>query len=163
MASSRKTLVELKRDLDSTYCYPGIIDSRSLVDFGKDTETWFSSITDQLKCQKDELTANTFNSSKVKKEMLGKWLGRVVKLLERNEAIMMHLLGIVDKSKTDLIAAQQKVVKLQEELLVRKNEELKHCRQPLLQPCKTLCSMKFALTVKLLCQPQLKPLFARTI
>ena len=125
MASSRKTLVELKRDLDSTYCYPGIIDSRSLVDFGKDTETWFSSITDQLKCQKDELTANTFNSSKVKKEMLGKWLGRVVKLLERNEAIMMHLLGIVDKSKTDLIAAQQKVVKLQEELLVRKNEVLK--------------------------------------
>ena len=125
MASSRKTLVELKRDLDSTYCYPGIIDSRSLVDFGKDTETWFSSITDQLKCQKDELTANTFNSSKVKKEMLGKWLERVVKLLERNEAIMMHLLGIVDKSKTDLIAAQQKVVKLQEELLVRKNEVLK--------------------------------------
>ena len=35
------------------------------------------------------------------------------------------MLGIVDKSKTELIAAQQKVVKLQEELLVRKNDEMK--------------------------------------
>ena len=108
MASSRNTPVELKRELDSTYCYPGIIDPRSLVDFGEDTETWFSVITDQLKCQKDEPTANAFNSSKVKKEMLGKWLENVVDLLERNEAIMMHLLGIVDKSKTDLIQPNRK-------------------------------------------------------
>jgi len=35
------------------------------------------------------------------------------------------MLGVVDKSKTEVIAAQQKVVKLQEELLVRKDEELK--------------------------------------
>ena len=49
----------------------------------------------------------------------------VVDLLERNEEIIMHMLGTVDKSKTEVITAQKKVIKLQEELSVKKNEEMK--------------------------------------
>ena len=45
-------------------------------------------------------------------------------LVEQHETVIQHLLSIVEKSKSELIVAQQKVVNLQEELLEKKNEEL---------------------------------------
>ena len=127
MAGPRKSLVqmnrelELKRELDSMYCNPDIIDPRSLVNLTEDSKSWFEDVTRKLKCAKHELIADRFNTNKIKKETLSECLEDVVDLLERNEAVIMHMLGIVDKSKTEVITAQQKVVKLQEELLTRKD------------------------------------------
>ena len=77
-----------------------------------------------MKCQKHELTADVFNTNKAKKDVLSQWLETGVDLLNNHEIVVRHLLGIVDQSKTELIAAQQKVVKLQEDLLEKKNEQL---------------------------------------
>jgi hypothetical protein len=90
--------LQLKRELDAKYCDPKIIDPNSLVDLGEDTRSWFSKITRQLNCENYELTADKFNSNKIKKETLGQWLEDVVDLLERSESVIMHMLGIVDKS-----------------------------------------------------------------
>jgi hypothetical protein len=45
----------------------------------------------------------------------------VVDLLERSESVNMHMLGIVDKSRTEVITAQQKVEKLQELRFLQSN------------------------------------------
>ena len=110
--------LQLKQELDAKYCDQNIIDPNSLVDLGQDTRSWFSKITRQLNCENHELTADKFNSNKTRKETLGQWLEDVVDLLERSESVIMHMLGIVDKSKTEVIIAEQKVEKLPEELLV---------------------------------------------
>ena len=44
--------------------------------------------------------------------------------MTEDDTVVEHLLSIVDKSKSELIVVQQKVVNLQEELLEKKNEEL---------------------------------------
>jgi hypothetical protein len=49
-------------------------------------------------------------------------------LVEKCDTVVKHLLKIVDKSKSELIVAQHKVVNLQEELLEKKNKELQNLK-----------------------------------
>ena len=127
MAEHRTSLVELqmKEELEKRYCDEnGFVHKESLLALGEARESWYSEITGHLQCQRNDLTADVFNSRKANKETLCQWLENADDLFERYELIIKDLLNIVDKSKSALIMSQQKVVNLQEELLEKKKEEL---------------------------------------
>ena len=69
------------------------------------------------RCQRSDLSSDVFNTRKANKETLCEWLSNADDLVEQYETDIQHLLSIVDKSKSELIVAQQKVVNLQEDLL----------------------------------------------
>ena len=64
------------------------------------------------------------HTRKANKETLCEWLSNADDLVEQYDKVIQHLLSVVDRSKSELIVAQQKVVNLQEALLETKNEEL---------------------------------------
>ena len=61
MANSKKYTADFKRELDSTYCNPNIIDDN--------ITTWFKTVTNQLKYRTHELNTKVFSRNKVKKDM----------------------------------------------------------------------------------------------
>ena len=131
MAGHRKSLLELdseyrlKEELDKRYCHEnGMIYQKSLQSVNQARESWYSDITEHLECQRNDLSADAFNTRKANKETLCEWLSNADDLVGQYETVVKHLLSIIDKSKSELIVAQQKVVNLQEELLEKKNEEL---------------------------------------
>ena len=72
-----------------------------------------------LQCEESDLGSEVFNARKATKEVLSQWLD----VMERQSKMIEDLQGVVDLSKSELIITQQKVVKLQEELLNRKDKQ----------------------------------------
>lgn len=135
MAEHRKSLLEydreyrLKEELDKQYCREnGMVYQKSLLSVDQARESWYSEIIEHLGCQRDNLSADVFNTRKANKETLCEWLSDADDLVEKYDTVVKHLLSIVDKSKSELIVVQQKVVNLQEELLEKKNEELQNLK-----------------------------------
>jgi hypothetical protein len=127
MAEHRKSLLEcdreyrLKEELDKQYCREnGMVYQKSLLSVDQARESWYSEIIEHLGCQSDNLSVDVFNTRKANKETLCEWLSDADDLVEKYDTVVKHLLSIVDKSKSELIVVQQKVVNLQEELLEKK-------------------------------------------
>ena len=62
------------------------------------------------------LYADDFNTRKANKETPCEGSSNADDLVEQYKAVIKHMLNIVDKSKTELIASYQKVMNLQGEL-----------------------------------------------
>ena len=132
MPESRLSLVDLGREfrlreeIERKYCAENgwMIYQKSLKKLTKLRNSWYQEMTEHLSCQKSDLDPDIFNTRKTSKEVLGEWLSNADDLVDEYETVFQHLLSIVDKTKSELIVAQKKVVNLQEELLEKKNEEL---------------------------------------
>ena len=132
MPETRKSLVDLaremrlKEELEREYCAENgsMIFQKSLTKLKSDRDSWYQQMTELLSCPKSELVPAVFNTRKTSKEILGKWLSEADDLVQHYETVFKHLLSIVDKTKSELIVAQKKVVVLQEELLEKKDVEL---------------------------------------
>ena len=132
MPESRLSLVDLSREfrlkeeIERKYCAENgwMIYQQSLKKLTKLRNSWYQEMTEHLSCQKSDLDPDIFNTRKTSKEVLGEWLSNADDLVDEYETVFQHLLSIVDKTKSELIVAQKKVVNLQEELLEKKNEEL---------------------------------------
>lgn len=62
-----------------------------------------------------------FKAKKVDYGEVCQWVGNATCSVDQNETVIKHLLSIIDKSESELILTQQKVVKLQNELLEKTN------------------------------------------
>ena len=115
----------MKEELDKRYCHDnGMIYQKSLQCVNRDRDNWYTEITEHLGCQRSDLSSDVFNTRKANKETLCEWLSNADDLVEQYDKVIQHLLSVVDRSKSELIVAQQKVVNLQEELLEKTSEEL---------------------------------------
>lgn len=117
------SLYQLCKEIDQKYCSKMITDPRSLEDLRGDTRMWYDTITSSLKCSETDLNAETFNSKKVTKLVMGDWLETACDLLDRSETVIQHLLRVLYLSKLDLIDSQKSVIKLQEELKSKKPDK----------------------------------------
>ena len=132
MPESRLSLVDLDRELrlkeeiEKKYCAENgwMIYQKSLTKLTRLRNSWYQDMTEHLSCQKSDLDPDIFKTRKTSKEVLGEWLSNADDLVDEYETVFKHLLSIVDKTKSELIVAQKKVVNLQEELLEKKNVEL---------------------------------------
>ena len=117
----------MKEEIERKYCAENgwmIYQFKSLKKLTKLRNSWYQEMTEHLSCQKSDLNPDIFNTRKTSKEVLGEWLSNADDLVDEYETVFQHLLSIVDKTKSELIVAQKKVVNLQEELLEKKNLEL---------------------------------------
>ncbi len=110
-------------DLDSSFHQLTSFNASELSDLEVTQETWIENAKKELKCDDPELlTAELF--LRLTKPVLSRWLGEARDIMCRQRQTMEEMKDIIGAMKTEALGDKARVIKLQEELLERKEEQL---------------------------------------
>ena len=85
---------------------------------------WFAEVKKKLNCEYEhDLKADKFNT--VNKPVLTRWLATVQDLLSRQREVVCNKQEVIELLKTEALADKEKVIRLQSDMLVSKEEQLK--------------------------------------
>ena len=89
-----------------------------------DAACWFSEAKEKLKCKHErEMTAEKFMV--LTKSVMSNWLATAADVMSNQTDMMLELKEQVELLKTEALADKSRVIKLQAELLERKDDQLK--------------------------------------
>ncbi len=110
-------------DLDSSFSQLQSFNASELYDLEATQETWIENAKKELKCDDQEkLTAELF--SRLTKPVLSRWLAEARDIMCRQRDTMEEMKDIIGVMKTEALGDKARVIKLQEVLLERKEEQL---------------------------------------
>lgn len=128
---------QLKQELDETLSEwktgsfdESMFDDRSLLELDKEREEWWGNIFESLETKdKDKVNISRIQEANIPYSEVMQWVEDATCLVNQNEAVVKHLLAVIDKFKSEALLAQQKIIKLQDKLLDKKNEEINSFKQ----------------------------------
>ena len=110
-------------NLDSSFSQLQSFNANELSDLEATQEVWIETAMKELKCEDQEnLTAELF--MRLTKPVLSRWMGEARDIMCRQRETMEELKDIIGAMKTEALGDKARVIKLQEELLARKEEQL---------------------------------------
>ena len=121
----RKSLVQLYKEADKTKLLQERVAPINQVGLLEETDDFIDMMTDTLECQRDDITAETLNTTKVTKAKLSQRLEEAIDLFSKQAKMIRDLQSVVDISKNEVIMSQRDQIKMKDELLDCKNKQLK--------------------------------------
>ena len=121
----RKSLVQIYNEADKTKLLQKRVRPIEQAGLLQETDEFIEEMTEALDCNRDNLTAKNLNTNKVTKVQLSTWLEEALKLFTKQAEMIRDLQSVVDISKNELILSQRDQIKMKDELLICKNEQLK--------------------------------------
>ena len=109
-------------DLDTSFMQLQSFDVDELDDLEATQSKWIEEAKAKLKCDEDNLKAHLFSG--LTKPVLCRWLEEARSIMCRQREMLANMKDVIGTLKTEALGDKTKVIKLQGELLERKEEQL---------------------------------------
>lgn len=116
-------LLYIMADLNRSFNRLQMLDIDDLDDVQACQERWIDEVKKKLNCEEDDLTAEKFSGPT--KVVSSRWLAEAREIICRQRDVMVGMQEIIELLKTEALGDKGTVIRLQSELLERKDEQLK--------------------------------------